>query len=225
MEDVNAFAKVLTRTSPLTAEDVADLRDVFEFYHARDVPGGRIEARQAVRALRLLGLAGAQLNDAGGLAVQTGTSSASSAPKLFLTEPEFLMYAAQLFKDEVREYLRKGEFELEREQVAELRAARLFRSLDPSNTKRLDPRSARDGLHSLGTIQLNLDDGRAFCEHLMSFERALERTPTRRRKGARAEAQVEAFATEKEFVRFAAPVILPTVPASRVSYDHRQSEA
>ncbi|GBG25231.1 Troponin C, slow skeletal and cardiac muscles [Hondaea fermentalgiana] len=203
MEDPLAFAKVLARTSPLSLDDVEDLRAAFDcFLHAsQSRANGFVTAKQVARILRKFGFPGVELTENGGIVVQD-----PSKPKLLLNEQEFLLTAARLAKYETRELL-DGELDMPEEKVAQLRAARLFRSMDPNGTGEVPCEVLKIALMNLGCAPPELDAVGDLTDLWSDLDRYFDEPDDAPR-----------YMTFDEFLDVAIQLILPTIPARAVTY-------
>jgi len=160
MDDSAAFVRLLVRTSALTEQDVADLRDVFEFFRRASAHAGRgfVEASQAARALKKLGFYGVTLTPAGGVVVQD-----DSRPKLLVNEQEFLLIAARLTSLEAPGNVLDNK----------AKAIRLFRSLDTREQGEISTNDMRSGLSTLGYKWKDAGKTKAFMEKIMRYNKVL----------------------------------------------------
>lgn len=203
MEDLQSFAKVLVRTSPLTMDDIEDLRAAFDFFlHAsHGKTKGYVEANQAAHVLRHFGLPNVELTESGGLVVQD-----PSKPKLLLDEQEFLLAAARLVQAEHRELL-EGDLDMPEDKTALLRASRLFRSLDPNDTGKIKCGDLKFAVTNLGCSPPDLEAVSDLADHWAELRRYLDLPD-----------DAPGFVTYDEFIDFAVPLILPTIPIRAVRY-------
>lgn len=209
MNEADAFAKALVRTSPLCAADVEDLRAVFDlFQHSAGHKGRFVSAKQAVRVLRTFGLRNASLASNGGACVQD-----AGKPKLLINEQEFLLLAAGLMRA-ARADLLDGDLDLSEEKTAVERASRLFDgAMDPNGRGVATADSVKLGLLQFGCRGMDAVAASAFCDKVAYLDRVLYLDD-----GVGETPPSERCITRDEFVDFAAPLILPTVPARAVRY-------
>jgi len=190
--EVDAFATVLVKTSPLTSEDVHDLREIFNSFSAHGA--GRkelvVDAKRAVRLLRMFGLRHAVVVD-NGVQVQEGDH-----PKIMVNEQEFLLIAARLMRQEYQLML-ENDYDLPPEKISRLYAERLFRSYDPTESGRIHSADIRDILINIGCKNVNCEP---VCEYLTALERFMD-----------LDSEVSSFVTKEEFVNFLFPLVLPTI--------------
>jgi Ca2+-binding EF-hand superfamily protein len=205
MEEVNSFAKALVKTSPLTFDEIQDLRSLFEF--ACTTSGRRskyICSKACVSMLRKCGFPDVELEPSGGVTV-------NGKANLLVNEQEFLLMAAELARAESNNQLKKGYFDLDAEGIARLKAERLFRSMDTKYEDTITAVQAQQGLRQLGIFG-NVEIGAAadWCDKLSDGNRLLAFDDQGLAENH--------LLTLDEFVAFAVPLILPTIKITYKGY-------
>lgn len=206
-EDTNAFARVLVKTSPLTAEDIVDLRALFEFFRVscrplQDGPAVYISAADAVNAFRTLGLPKAHLEQNGGVMVQAGEDG-----KLLVNEQEFLLIAARLWRQEEKNAIPENDIELDEHSIAAIRASRLFRQIDRQRTGIVSAEQVKHALYSWGMRKIDTPAAGDLCDKWAELYRVLDQDDGE-----------EKTLSMDEFLAIAVPLILPTIPKRKIGF-------